>query len=234
MKIWKKGRKWSYLAWVRIYWSRDNCLSRYHGWSCVGREVSGVRDAEFLSVFIPSSVCGWSGEWVERGGEGWGGCEGWRGCHRWPGGGGGLECGGAGCDRKCGNGTSAEVKLRILNSWPQIGIGAPDDLLTDEPKLHFCLGFRFRIWSWLWNSTLHSCCECNLTLVAKHCPCFGGNTNQFAQFVQLPVSGLFDPPTLTNVGYVEARDKFSAKLTSGLQARAQQKPRIWAAWCSLG
>ena len=32
----------------------------------MGREVSGVRDAEFLSVFIPSSVCGWSGEWVEQ------------------------------------------------------------------------------------------------------------------------------------------------------------------------
>ena len=39
-------------------------------------------------------------------------------------GGGGLECGDAGCDRKRGNGTSAEVKLRILHFWPQIGIGA--------------------------------------------------------------------------------------------------------------
>ena len=33
-------------------------------------------------------------------------------------GGGGLECGGAGCDRKCGNGVSAEVKLKILNFGP--------------------------------------------------------------------------------------------------------------------
>ena len=125
MKIWKKGRKWSYLAWVRIYWSRDNCLSRYHGWSSVGREVSGVRDAEFLSVLYHRvSVAGLGNGlngWRRGVGRMWGlermpqaTRRGWRTvvhwCRLW---------------QEMWNGTSAEVKTRILNSWPQIGIGAP-------------------------------------------------------------------------------------------------------------
>ena len=193
MKIWKtKGRKWSYLAWVRIYWSRDNCLSRYHGWSSVGREVSGVRDAEFLSVLyhrvsVAGLANGLNGE--EKGGADVRAGEDATGDQE------GVEDWSAGCRlwQEVWKWSFCRSKVEDTKFWPQcLALGPPTICWPMSWNFTVVSVSDFIVWSWLWNSTLHSCCECNQTvnLVAIHCPCSCGNTIQLVWSVQLPVSGL--------------------------------------------